>query len=31
MKMSDAVFEDLRREVDAQNPFSYSASAKGAS
>jgi putative nucleotidyltransferase with HDIG domain len=31
LKMSDAVFEDLRRQVDAQNPFSYSASAKGAS
>jgi len=29
MRMSDEVFEDLRREVDAQNPFT--AAAKGAS
>jgi putative nucleotidyltransferase with HDIG domain len=31
MKMSDDVFEDLRREVNAKNSFSDSASAKGAS
>ena len=31
MRMSDDVFEDLRREVNAHNPLSYSASAKSAS
>jgi len=30
MRISDNVFEDLRREINAQTyPFSYSASAKG--
>jgi len=31
LKMPDEIFEDLRREINSQMPFSYSASAKGAS
>jgi putative nucleotidyltransferase with HDIG domain len=30
LKMPDEIFEDLRREINSQAPFSYSASAKGA-
>ena len=30
MRMPDEIFEDLRKEINSQIPFSYSASAKGA-